>query len=330
VDLRPLGGTGLALTPVGLGTAPLGSSAGWRLWWGRQDKDEAIRTVHAAIDAGVNWIDTAPFYGWGRAEELVGKAVAGRRGAVLVFTKCGTLNDGSGGSVEDLRPETIRRETDASLRRLGIDRIDLLQFHDPDPAVPIEESWGAVGELVAEGKVRHGGLSNHPVALVGRALAVGPVAAVQCHYSLIDPTIEADVLPFCARHGIGVLAWSPLESGYLTDGFDLDALDAEDFRRRHANGQPPRYGRIRALVADLHRLAAEQRHTAADLALAFLLRRPELTGVIVGARSDREAAGMPGAAAWALDAALVAGVEQALAKAAFGVTPPAYPDWRRS
>jgi aryl-alcohol dehydrogenase-like predicted oxidoreductase len=184
------------ISVVGVGTAPLGSTPDWVIWWGPQDEREGVAAIHRALDLGVNWIDTAPFYGWGRAEEIIGRALARRRDDVLLFTKCGTFPDG-----DNLRTESIRRDLEASLVRLQTDHVDLLQFHDPDPSTPIEESWGALHDLVCEGKVRHGGLSNHAPELVERALAVGPVAALQHQLSLLARAAEQNVLPFAERTG---------------------------------------------------------------------------------------------------------------------------------
>ncbi len=223
----------MQITPVGIGTAPIGSGRDWPVWWGPQDEAESIRTIHTALDLGVNWIDTAPFYGWGRAEEIVGRALQGRGDDVLVFTKCGTLPDAERGDRMDLQPATIRAEVEASLRRLRRDRLDLLQLHDVDRNTPIEESWAEVQRLIEEGKVRHGGISNHPGADVERALAVGPVTALQYQYSLLHREPETEILPLAVRHGIGFLAWSPLAAGFLADGFDPDTLDPDDFRRTH-------------------------------------------------------------------------------------------------
>ncbi len=195
-----LGQSDLEITRVGVGTAPIGSTAEWRINWGPQDEGDAIRAIQTAVDTGVNWIDTAPFYGWGRAERLVGEALAGRREQVYLFTKCGTVRDDGGGWHEDHSPANIRREIEASLRNLRTDHVDLYQFHDPDPATPIERSWDTMQELIAEGKVRWGGLSNHPPELVARALTVGPVASLQEQYSLLHREIERDVLPFAERH----------------------------------------------------------------------------------------------------------------------------------
>jgi aryl-alcohol dehydrogenase-like predicted oxidoreductase len=275
------------VSPVGVGTAPLGSTRDWLIWWGPQDEHEGVRAIHRALDLGVNWIDTAPFYGWGRAEEIIGGALAGRRDDVLLFTKCGTFRDG-----DNLRPESIRRDLEASLQRLRTDHVDLLQFHDPDPSTPIEESWGALHELVRDGKVRHGGLSNHTPELVERALTVGPVAALQHQLSLLARDAETNILPFAERHHLGVLAWSPLASGFLTDGFDVGSLDADDFRRRHPFARHDLTG----LRAELARIATAHGTTSAQVAIAWVLSRPAVAGAIVGVRSAREAEELPACA----------------------------------
>jgi aryl-alcohol dehydrogenase-like predicted oxidoreductase len=277
MERRPLGGSDLAITPRGIGTAPIGSVPGhWWVNWGAQDERDSVAAIHAALDAGVNWIDTAPFYGWGRAEEVVGRALQGRD-EVLVFTKCGTLRREDGGDYMDLRPDAVRADLEASLRRLQRDHVDLLQPHDRDQQVPIEETWGAIGELIAEGKVRHPGLSNHPPELVERALAVGPVASLQFEYSALQRREEERLLPFALECGLGVIVWAPLASGFLTDGFDLEALEDDDFRRTHPFAQ-------RADLADVRR---EIGGTAG--ALRFVLDHPAVTGAIVGVRNEREA-----------------------------------------
>jgi aryl-alcohol dehydrogenase-like predicted oxidoreductase len=277
MERRPLGGSDLAITPVGIGTAPIGSVPGhWWVNWGTQDERDSVAAIHAALDGGVNWIDTAPFYGWGRAEEVVGRALQGRDD-VLVFTKCGTLRREDGDDYMDLRPETIRAGLEQSLRRLQRDHVDLLQPHDPDQQVPIEETWGALGELIAEGKVRHAGLSNHPPELVERALAVGPVASLQFEYSALQRREEERLLPFALEHGLGAIVWAPLASGFLTDGFDLDALDEKDFRRTHPFAQRPDPADVRREIGG----------TAG--AVRFVLDHPAVTGAIVGVRNEREA-----------------------------------------
>jgi aryl-alcohol dehydrogenase-like predicted oxidoreductase len=280
VERRSLGASDLEITPVGVGTAPIGSSPGaWWVNWGPQDESESIRAIHAALDAGVNWIDTAPFYGWGRAEEIVGRAIRGRDD-VLVFTKCGTMQRANGDDYMDLRPEAIRADVEGSLRRLGIEQLDLLQIHDRDPAVPIEETWGAVLELVAEGTVRHGGISNHRPEEIERALVVGPVAALQHEYSVLARGVEEAILPLALARGLGVIVWAPLASGFLTDDFSIERLDKDDFRRTHPFAQ-----------LELEPVRASLRsggQTAAQGAIAFVLSHPAVTGAIVGFRNERE------------------------------------------
>jgi aryl-alcohol dehydrogenase-like predicted oxidoreductase len=282
----------MQITPVGVGTAPIGSGRDWPVWWGPQDEQQSIRTIHAALDAGVNWIDTAPFYGWGRAEEIVGRALRGRED-VLVFTKCGTLPDAERGDRMDLSPRAIRADIEASLRRLQRDRVDLLQLHDVDRSTQIEESWGEVQRLIAEGNVRHGGISNHPVADVERALAVGPVAALQYQYSLLHRHPEQDILPLAVERGIGLLAWSPLASGFLAEDFDLSALVPDDFRHSHPFALLD-LGPLRARLAEI---GSRHGRTAAQAAVAWVLRHEGVAGAIVGVRTPQEAeelAGVPG------------------------------------
>jgi aryl-alcohol dehydrogenase-like predicted oxidoreductase len=281
MDLRRLGPSDLEISRLGIGTAPIGSRPGeWWVNWGPQDDGDSVRAIHAAADGGVNWVDTAPFYGWGHAEEVVGRALAGRED-VLVFTKCGTLRRDDGDDYMDLSPESIRRGCEESLRRLRRERIDLLQFHDPDRNVPIEESWGALQELLAEGKVRHGGLSNHPPELVERALAVGPVAALQFQYSALHRAHEEDLLPYALDRGFGVIVWSPLASGFLTDGFSLDSLAADDFRRAHPFAEL-------ALAPTHEELSRRGGGSVTRGALDFVLSHPAVTGAIVGIRNEGE------------------------------------------
>jgi aryl-alcohol dehydrogenase-like predicted oxidoreductase len=281
MDLRRLGPSDLEISRLGIGTAPIGSRPGeWWVNWGPQDDGDSVRAIHAAVDGGVNWVDTAPFYGWGHAEEVVGRALAGRED-VFVFTKCGTLRRDGGDDFMDLSPESIRRGCEQSLRRLRRERIDLLQFHDPDPNMPIEESWGALQELVAQGKVRHGGLSNHPPGLVERALAVGPVAALQFQYSALARAHEEDLLPYALDRGLGVVVWSPLASGFLTDGFSLAALAADDFRRAHPFAELD-------LAPTHEELGARGGGSVTRGALDFVLSHPAVTGAIVGIRNEGE------------------------------------------
>ena len=289
LETRRLGKSDLTISKVGIGTAPIGSNPNWRVYWGPQDEKTAVRAIQVALDQGVNWIDTAPFYGWGKAEEIVGKAVRERREEVYIFTKCGTLPDGKGGSTENLKPETIKKEVEASLERLQTDYIDLLQFHDMDPDTPIEESWRALQELVRVGKVRYGGLSNHSVDLIDRALKVGPVVSNQVQYNPLQRKIEKDILPFSLRNSIGVLGWGSLAEGFLTDDFNIGKLDPKDFSRNHWYAQPENQVKIENVRKTLTRIAKAHHCSMVDIVVAWELTHPALTGAIIGIRSQKEA-----------------------------------------
>ena len=286
MERRQLGADGPEITVVGIGTAPIGSGREW-IYWGGQDEREAVDAIRAALDAGANWIDTAPFYGWGRAEEIVRRALDGRRDDVLLFTKCGTVPDAERVSRMDNRPEAIRADLEASLRRLSVDHVDLLQIHDLDRGTPIEESWGELQRLRAEGKIRWAGLSNHPGELVERAHAVAPVTSCQEALSLLEGPRYPDVLDVVRRHGIGLLCWAPLASGFLVDGFSTDALEPDDFRRTSSLAE--RGDEIEAHARE----AAERGRTLRRHAVAWVLEQPAVTAAIVGVRNAREGSELP-------------------------------------
>ncbi len=272
---------------AGLGTAPLGSGPGWYLDWGAAVREDAVATVRAAIGAGVGWIDTAPFYGWGRAETITGAALADEETRPALLTKCGTFRRPDGSSHEDHGADAIRADVAASLRRLGMSSVDVLQLHDPDPDTPVERAWETIYGLVGEGKTRAAGLSNHPVELMDRAAAVGPVSVVQHQFSLLRREPETTgVLDWCASHGAAFLAWSPLASGFLADAFELDALGPGDFRRNLPWADPGRLDLAR-LRCELGELAAQGRVTMAGLAVGWVLAKG--ARAIVGARSPAEA-----------------------------------------
>ena len=294
LEMRRLGRSDLEITKVGIGTAPIGSTPNWRVYWGPQDEKTAIRAIQTALDSGVNWIDTAPFYGWGKAEEIVGKAVKERREEVYIFTKCGTIPDGKGGSTENLKPDMIKREVEASLGRLQTDYIDLLQFHDADPTTPVEDSWRALQELIRVGKVRYGGLSNHTVDLIERAMKVGPVTSNQVQYNPLQRKIEKDILPFSQRNSIGVLGWGSLAEGFLTDNFSVGKLDPKDFRRNHWYAQPENQAKVARVRETLAKIARAHNRPMVDVVVAWELTHPALTGAIIGIRSEKEAKEMTG------------------------------------
>jgi len=294
LEMRRLGRSDLEITKVGIGTAPIGSTPNWRVYWGPQDEKTAIRAIQTALDTGVNWIDTAPFYGWGKAEEIVGKAVKERREEVYIFTKCGTIPDGKGGSIENLKPDMIKREVEASLGRLQTDYIDLLQFHDADPTTAVEDSWRALQELIRVGKVRYGGLSNHTVDLIERAMKVGPVTSNQVQYNPLQRKIEKDILPFSQRNSIGVLGWGSLAEGFLTDNFSVGKLDPKDFRRNHWYAQPENQAKVARVRETLAKIARAHNKPMVDVVVAWELTHPALTGAIIGIRSEKEAKEMTG------------------------------------
>ena len=291
MERRQLCPDGPEITVVGIGTAPIGSmpAGSGREWvyWGGQDEHEAIAAIRAGLDAGANWIDTAPFYGWGRAEEIVRRALEGRRDDVLLFTKCGTVPDPERVSRMDNRPEAIRADIEASLLRLGADHVDLLQIHDLDRDTPIEESWGELQRLREEGKIRWAGLSNHLAELVERAHAVAPVTSCQESLSLLDGPRYPDVLETVRGHGIGLLCWAPLASGFLVDGFSTDALDPDDFRRSSSLA-----ARGEEIAAHAQEATARGR-TLRRHAVAWVLEQPGVTAAIVGVRNAHEGTELP-------------------------------------
>ncbi len=271
---------------AGLGTAPMGGS-GWQLDWGPSDPDESVAAVRAAVAAGVGWIDTAPFYGWGRAEEIIGAALEGMARRPVVLTKCGDVAGPDGRVYDDHRPAVIQADVRASLRRLRCPVIDVLQLHDPDPGTAIEQSWQTVCDLIDQGAVRAAGLSNHPVELMDRARALGPVAVVQHQYSLLHQAPQAHgVLEWCQEHGVPFLAWSPLASGFLADNFDLAALTAGDLRRR-LRWADPAVVDLAGLRRDLSVIASGAGLSMSALAAGWVLAQGAQP--VIGARTPAEA-----------------------------------------
>jgi len=315
MEQRQLGDTDLCLTTIGLGTWAIGGS--WEFGWGPQDDAESLRAIERALDQGMNWLDTAAAYGLGHSEEVCGQALQGRRDAVIVATKGGLRWDDSGRSFRDSRPASLRQEVEDSLRRLQTDVIDLYQIHWPDPNTPLEESWAALAELVQQGKLRYLGVSNFSVEQIERCHAIYPVASLQPPYSLLRRAVEDELLPFCQQNGIGVLAYSPMESGLLTGRFDITRLASDDWRLREDRFRQPELARNLALVERLRPIAAARGQTVAQLAVAWVLRHPAVTAAIVGARTAAQADAIMRGADWRLSDDELAAVDEALA-AAFG------------
>ena len=309
LSTRTLGTSGLRLTTVGFGAWATGGG-GWSFGWGPQDDAASIAAMRHAIDRGVNWIDTAAVYGLGHSEEVVGQFLKTlpRGDRPLVFTKCGLEWDPSDPmkiSKRTLHPDSIRRECDASLRRLGVERIDLYQFHRPDEGgVPVEDSWGAMVQLVEQGKVRAAGLSNYGVPLLERCEALRHVDSLQPPFSMIKREIASAELPWCQSHGTGVIAYSPMQSGILTDTFNtarVATFAPDDWRRRGLEFQSPNLERNLALRDSLNPIAARHNTTVSAIAIAWVLSWPGVTGAIVGARSPEQVDGWLPAATLVLD-----------------------------
>jgi aryl-alcohol dehydrogenase-like predicted oxidoreductase len=301
---RRLGQTDLHLSTVGFGAWAAGGG-GWAFGWGPQDDDDSVASIRHAVERGVNWIDTAAVYGLGHSEEVVRRALseipAGNR--PYIFTKCGMVWDERNPEappLQVLRPESIRRECEASLRRLGVERIDLYQFHWPDQTgTPVEVSWEMMTRLIQEGKVAAAGVSNFDVGLLDRCEAIRHVDSLQPPLSLIRRQAAEVEIPWCATHGTGVIGYSPLQSGLLTDQFSprrLESLAQDDWRRRSADFRQPKLARNLALRDALRPIAHRHETTVSAVAIAWALAWPGVTGAIVGARSPAQVDGWIGAA----------------------------------
>lgn len=288
---RKLGSEGPEITTIGLGAWAIGGP--WQFGWGPQDDDESIQAIRHAIDSGINWIDTAAIYGKGHSEEVTGRAIESYNAGdeVYIFTKCGRSWYSSGGDeiVNDLTPEGIRFECEHSLKRLGIERIDLYQFHWPDrrTGTPVEESWATMAELIDEGKVRWAGVSNFDAGLLERCESVRHVDSLQPPLSLLNRSARGDVIPWCREHGTGVIVYSPMASGMLTGKFDrtrVENLADDDWRKRAPNFTEPELTKNLDLVTRLEHIAQRLETSLPALAVAWTLAIPGVTAAIVGAR----------------------------------------------
>jgi aryl-alcohol dehydrogenase-like predicted oxidoreductase len=281
-----LGETGLDISRVGLGAWAIGGG-GWEFGWGPQEDDQSIAAIHRALDLGVNWIDTAAAYGFGRSEQVVGRALEGLAPRPYVFTKCSLL-EGPGRIVEhSLKRDSILREADASLSRLGVDAIDLYQIHWPIPEEDIEEGWSALAELKQEGLVRHIGVSNFDVEQLHRIRQIAPVETLQPQYSLVEREIERELLPYVEREGIGVVVYSPMGSGLLTGRMTREriaSLADDDWRKHDPRFLEPQLSDHLALVQRLTAVAERRGTTPGAVAVAWTLRHPAVDAAIVGFR----------------------------------------------
>jgi len=286
LNTTKLGQTGLEVTRVGFGAWAIGGG-GWEFGWGPQDDDESIAAIHRALEQGINWIDTAAAYGFGRSEQIVGRALKGVTERPYVFTKCSLLEGPDRTVTHSLKRDSILREAEASLKRLGIDAIDLYQIHWPNPAADIEEGWAALAELKEQGLVRHIGVSNFDVDQLRTIQQIAPVETLQPQYSLIERDVEREILPFCDQEGIGVIVYSPMGSGMLTGGMTrqrVESLADDDWRKHDARFSEPQLSRNLDLVERLSAVAERYDTAPGAVAVAWTLRNPAVDGAIVGFR----------------------------------------------
>ncbi len=312
---KKLGNTDLELTTVGLGTWAIGGP--WQFGWGPQDDDEAVAGILKALELGINWIDTAAIYGCGHSEELVGKALKQTSEKPIIATKCSLLWNEKREKVSCLKPESIRNECHDSLKRLGVEVIDLYQMHWPEPEDEIEQGWQAMASLQKQGKVRYIGVSNYNVPQLKRISKVAPVASLQPPYSMIRRDVEEELLGYCAKEKIGVIAYSPMQRGILTGKFSRErvaALPADDHRKRSVEYQEPQFSINLELVEKLKPIAERNGRTLAQLAIAWVLRREEVTAAIVGARRPSQIVETAAAGDWILSQEDIDEIEKLLAE----------------
>ena len=312
MEKRKLGYSDLHLTTIGLGTWAMGGGD-WKFGWGPQDDNASIAAVHAAIDQGINWIDTAAIYGHGHSEKVVGRAIKGIRDSLIIATKCGRVWEGDSREIgKSLRAASIRQEVENSLRRLDIDHIDLYQIHWPEPDEEIEEGWSTIADLIKEGKVRHGGVSNFNLEQLKRAQAIHPIASLQPPYNMFRREIESEIMAYCNENQIGIIAYSPMQAGLLTGAFTKDraeALPASDWRSRHPFFNAPQLSINLQVVEKLREIAKAKNCSMSQLVLAWVLRRHEMTSAIVGARKPEQIKETAQAASIALNTSEIAAVQ---------------------
>lgn len=321
MQTRTLGNSDLQITRVGFGAWAIGGS-GWQFAWGPQDDNDSIAAIHRALELGVNWIDTAAVYGLGHSEEVVARALKSWSGSrPYVFTKCGLRWNAQGNVQKVLSRDSIRQEVQDSLRRLSVDVIDLYQIHwPPDPDSPaLEEGWSTLADLKREGKVRWTGVSNFNVQQLKRARKIAPVTSLQPPYSLIHREVENEILPYCLRENIGVIVYSPMASGLLTGAMTRERiarLPQDDWRKSYADFTEPNLSRNLALVDQLREIARRHNRTVGEVAIAWTLHNPAVTGAIVGARNAKQAEEVMRAGDFRLSDAEFNQIEKFLTKAA--------------
>lgn len=294
---KQLGSSDLHLTPIGFGAWAIGGN-GWAFGWGHQEDQESVEAIHRALDLGVNWIDTAAIYGLGHSEEVVAQALKGRSTQPYVFTKCSMIWNEKGEIGRSLKADSLQREVEASLRRLNVETIDLYQIHWPNPDPEIEEGWTKLAQLQKEGKVRYIGVSNFNVEQMRRAQQIAPITSLQPPYSLVNRNVESEILPFCQQQHIGVINYSPMQSGLLTGAMTAERvakLPDDDWRRNSTEFQEPRLSRNLKLVELLRQIGQRHDRSPGEVAITWTLRHPAITAAIVGGRNGKQVEGIIGA-----------------------------------
>jgi aryl-alcohol dehydrogenase-like predicted oxidoreductase len=314
MELKRLGNSDLNITPIGIGAWAIGGS-GWNGSMGPQNEADSIPAIHAALDHGLNWIDTAALYGLGHSEEVVARAIQGRTPKPYIFTKCERVWDEHGNVGASLKAASIRRECEDSLRRLRVDTIDLYQIHWPEPDEDIEEGWTELARLKQEGRVRYIGISNFSVAQMKRVQAIAPVTSLQPPYAVVRREIEHDILPFCRRQNIGVIVYSPMYAGLLTGAMTRERVAnflAEDWRRNLPGFQEPALSRNLRMVEHLREIGQRHGRSPGEVAIAWTLNHPAVTGAIVGFRSPKQVEGIIGVANFRLTSHEIAELDEKL------------------
>ncbi|MGB5610478.1 aldo/keto reductase [Eudoraea sp.] len=316
MQTRKLGNSELYLTTIGLGTWAMGGGD-WKFGWGPQDDMASVKAIHAALDQGINWIDTAAIYGHGHSEEVVGRTIKGIRNEVIIATKCGRVWEGDSREIgKSLRADSIRREVEASLKRLAIEVIDLYQIHWPEPDEEIEEGWDTMAQLVKEGKVRYVGVSNFSLDQLKRAQAIHSITSLQPPYSMLRREIEEEIMAYCGSSQIGIIAYSPMQAGLLTGKFTKEratSLPDSDWRSRHPFFIEPQLSVNLQAIGQLKEIADNKGITLSQLSLAWVLRNKEVTAAIVGARSPGQIEETAKAGELSLTKAEIGAIEEILA-----------------
>ena len=303
METRRLGNSDLEITRLGIGAWAIGGS-GWNGSMGLQNESDSIPAIQAALDYGLNWIDTAALYGLGHSEEVVARAIQNRSPKPFIFTKCERVWDEAGNIGPCLKAASVRRECEDSLRRLNVDAIDLYQIHWPEPDEDIEEGWTELARLKEEGKVRWIGVSNFSVQQILRAQAIAPIVSLQPPYAVVRREIEQDILPFCMKQNIGVIVYSPMYAGLLTGAMTKERVAnflAEDWRRNLPGFKEPELSRNLRVVEHLREIGHRHGRSPGEVAIAWTLNHPAVTGAIVGFRSPQQVSGIVGAADFRLD-----------------------------